>query len=459
MDGRALTERYLAEIAKHGLTAGELLPREACSDLLWDGSSGQCSPIPAFIGRDELTLLRSDLAHLHDALESLPDTMFGGDFAAFARAVGMTEEQVGFAVRTQAGRPLTRFARADLYADSTGWKLLEYNIGTAIGCMEQSHHVEAAMRHPLLADFAAERKLGYVDTMVEYLATMLVETGHGAGARPVVGFVDWPSEYVGLQRLGIEMAIELNNRVYGVDSVCGDLDDVECRDGRVFLRGRAVDVVYRIFMLQHVTEPGGAELIEPLVAAAERGEVRMFAPIGCEVYAAKAALALLSDEANRPALTAQQQAAVDRLLPWTRTTRPGPVTCPDGAMVDLYEYALANRDELALKPTLLHGGTGVVLGWERTDEQWRVHLDGAMDGTFILQRRVRPLTNHMPGPDGELIEYIFNWGVFSVAANDRTPDGFGGVAIRCAPTAAGVGVVGRLSAAAGALFGGTLHEL
>lgn len=457
MGGRALAERYLAVVAEHGLTARELLPRHACSDLLWEGSAGKCAPVPAFLGRDEVARLQSDLTNLHDALESLPHKVFGGDFAAFARAVGLAPAQIEFAMRTQAGRPLTRFARADLYADATGFRLLEYNIGTQIGCMEQSHHVEALLRHPVLESFAAEHGLGYVDSMVEYLDTMLVETGHPRPAKPVVGFVDWPGEYVGIQKYGIEMSIDLNNRVYDVDSVCGHLGDVEYRDGRVWMHGRALDVVYRIFMLQHVLDEGGVELIEPLVAAAERGEVRIFAPIGCEAYAAKATLALLCDDQVRQTLTPEQQESVARLIPWTRTTHLGKTTAPDGEHVDLLEFALANRSELALKPTLLHGGAGVVLGWECTDEQWREHLDGAMDGTFILQARIHPLVDHVPGPDGTVTEYVYNWGVFSVAPNERTPTGFGGVAIRSAP--AHVGMVGRLSVDPGALFGGALHEL
>jgi len=43
----------------------------------------------------------------------------------------------------------------------------------------------------------------------------------------------------------------------------------------------------------------------------------------------------------------------DRVLPWTRMMRPGPVTLEDGSTVDLMEYALANPGELMLKPALL----------------------------------------------------------------------------------------------------------
>ncbi|WP_026212661.1 hypothetical protein [Longispora albida] len=459
MSGQSLTQRYLAAVAERGLTAGELLPAEAYPSLLMTVSSGRCAPMPAFISHAELSQLHGDLTNMHAALESLPAKAFGGDFAAFARAVGLSPLQVEFAVRTQAGQPLTKFSRADFYADASGFKILEYNVGTQIGCLEQGLQVDGALRHPLLAEFAAANNLGHVDTIAEQITTMLAETGTPRAGRPVIGLVDWPGEFTGVQQQAIRESAEHHTATLGVESLAGHLGELEYHDGRVWLHGRPLDVIYRIFMLQHVNEPEGPALMEPLIAAAERGEVKIFAPIGCEAFAAKAALALLSDEDNRKLFTAEERASLDRILPWTRITNPGQVTTPAGVKADLLEYALANREELALKPTLLHGGAGVVLGWERTDAEWREAVASSMDGGSILQHRVRPLHHAMPGPDGELIEYIFNWGIFSVAPNGWGANGYGGLAIRCAPVQANVGVVGRLSAAQGALFGGTMHEL
>ncbi|HEY0641702.1 MAG TPA: hypothetical protein VGD67_29085 [Pseudonocardiaceae bacterium] len=415
--------------------------------------------MPAFIGREELATTHADLRNLHDALESLPDVVFGGDLAAFGHAVGLSAEQVRLAVTSQAGRPLTRFTRADLYGTAAGFRLLEYNVGTQIGCMEQSAHVQAALTGPLLADFAAEHRLGYVDTMTEYLNTMFAEAGIARDAQPVVGFVDWPKSYWGAQREGIELSTEINNTVHGIDSVCGHVGELEYRGGRVWLHGRRLDIVYRIFMLEHVVEPGGLELIEPLVAAEARGEVVVHTPIGCEAFATKAALGLLSEHCDRRVFTPEQEASIGRILPWSRITNPGTVVTPDGDRADLLEYALAHREELALKATLQHGGWGITLGWEHSDDAWRDAVHRSMDGTFLLQQRIRPLTDAMPGPDGERVEYLFNWGMFTIAPTAEQPGGYGGTAIRCAPVAANVGVIGLLGAAPGALFAGTMHEL
>ena len=134
-------------------------------------------------------------------------------------------------------------------------------------------------------------------------------------------------------------------------------------NGRVRLRGRPVDIIFRIFLIEHLLEPEGPALMEPLIDATRRGQVAMFTPLDAELYGSKIPLAMLSDHANRHLFSPEQQAAFDRILPWTRVLRPGPVTLEDGRTVDLSDYAAGHQHDLVLKPALLHGGIGVLPGW------------------------------------------------------------------------------------------------
>jgi hypothetical protein len=130
--------------------------------------------------------------------------------------------------------------------------------------------------------------------------------------------------------------------------------------------------------------------------------------------------------------------------------RPGPVTLADGRRVDLTEYALAHRSDLAIKPTLLHGGTGVLLGWhpETTPDMWREQLTAAMNRPYILQQRIRPTVELFPGPDGTPTPWITAWGVFTVR------NGYGGVFARANSVESGVGVINLGS---GSSVGCALH--
>ena len=150
-----------------------------------------------------------------------------------------------------------------------------------------------------------------------------------------------------------------------------------------------------------------------MLRAAERGEVALFTPMAADLYGSKGALALLTDEQYRHCYRAEELAGLDRILAWTRMARRGPVTVA-GRQVDLFEHALADQQELVIKPTMMHGGAGLVPGWLTSADDWRQQLEAAMDGPYVLQRRVRPTAELFPTDDG-LQEWSLNWGAFLVA--------------------------------------------
>jgi hypothetical protein len=285
--------------------------------------------------------------------------------------------------------------------------------------------------------------------MREQVRTMFAESGCAPGSFPVVALTDWPSSYPTMAPYMRQFAARW--RELGLDAHPCHIGELEVRDGRVWLGDRPVDVISRMFLIEDLLEsPEAPGLMNPILDAAARGEVRIFTPMDSEVYASKGALAMLSDEQNRHLFDPDELASLDRLLPWTRMVRPGPVTLEDGRRVDLVEYTLAHRDDLVIKPTLLHGGNGVLLGWheDTTEEVWRRQVSEALDGPYIVQRRIRPVPELFPGPDGTPVPWVVAWGVFTVS------DGYGGVFARANTVDSGVAVINLGS---GSSVGCALH--
>ncbi|HZR51023.1 MAG TPA: hypothetical protein VFB06_16085, partial [Streptosporangiaceae bacterium] len=142
------------------------------------------------------------------------------------------------------------------------------------------------------------------------------------------------------------------------------------------------------------------------------------------------------DDANRHLFTAAELASIDRIVPWTRLVRPGPVTTPDGSRADLLDYAMAQQNELVLKPSLGREGIGVVLGWEQSPEQWRMLITSVADPWYVIQQRVRPELELFPDEDGELIPWIPVWGLFTGSP------GYGGIYVR-AVIDSGTGIINQ----------------
>jgi hypothetical protein len=421
MNRTTLTALYLDEVKRSGLPVSHLVGSQAGSKLLNVFYSGRYLARPLFLGQDERDQLEKDLINLRSALVSLPDRLYGGDQAEFARAVGMTEAQISAIQRTR-GTTVTSLSRSDMYVDETGFRLLELNMGSALGGMDNADMAASLLEHPMLAEFAEEHRLEYIDTMREEVKTILTETGFEPGESPTMVMTDWPSSYDFLEPYLCEYAVRLS--ALGLDAHAAHIGQLEVRDGRVWLGELPVDIIYRVFTLEELMEsPEAPALMDPILDAVARSEVKLFTPMDAEMFASKGALAILSDERNRAVFDAEELASLDRILPWTRMVRRGPVTLPGGERRELADYAIANQAELILKPVLLHGGQGVLPGWTASPGQWRQQLTAAMDSPYVLQRRIHPLTEPFPADDG-LRPWALSLSVFNGAP------GFSGLYVR-----------------------------
>jgi hypothetical protein len=420
MPHNELTGLYLKEAAQRGIAPGDL-PAAAGRelDLVATSFRGRCLTRPVFLEQAELGQLTADLENLYGALTALPGRLFCGDLGAFAGAVGLTGEQVGAVLMARTAPP-TRMVRADLYREAAGFRLMELNIGSTVGGGDNAMVNRAMLTNPGLAGFVRAHSLAYTDTLAEIANTIMAESGISARDGSLVAAVDWPPAADRFNAVLQTSANEL--ATLGIDFVPCHLRNLSLHDQRVWLGDRPVDVIYRLFMIEDLLHPDGPALINPVLQAAERGEVKIFTPMHSQLYSSKGALALLSDEANRPLCTKAELASLDRLLPWTRMLRAGPVTV-DGDRVDLLGYALGHREDLILKPTSMHGGLGIVAGWQTDQAEWDRQLRELMDQPYILQRRVRPEPEPFPGADG-LEPWVLTWGAYLCTR------GYGGMWVR-----------------------------
>ena len=443
MTRAALTASYLDAVRRRGASAAELVGdlAESQAVLLNSFYPGiQYLSRPLFVGHQEASQLHADVETVRSVLVSLPDRLYEGDFTAFAQDAGAEGYEITDVAACRS-IPVSPQARADLYESATGFRLMEFNMGSALGGMENADLCRAMLRHPLLTEFAAVHRLGYVDTMREQVTNLRTATGFGPGSAPVIAVTDWPSSYG--RRLGPYMhKLALRWREFGLDAHACHIGELDVRGGRVWLAGRAVDVISRMFLLEYLLEPGAAELMDPVLGAVARGEVAMFTPLDSELFGSKAALAMISDQRNRHLFSPAELASIDRILPWTRTVRPGPVTLEDGQRADLFDYALSHAGDLVLKPTLRYGGQDVLPGWHHQTSPglWRDRLEKALDGPFVIQRRIRPVPELFPD-GGDAVPWIIAWGVYTGAR------GFGGIITRAGTVESGLAVLNVSSGA------------
>ncbi|GAA1989620.1 hypothetical protein [Kitasatospora viridis] len=450
-----LGHAYGEQLAQHPLT-GSQHPAAAARDsaTLTLAYQDRFLNGPAFLGEGERRTVVADLQTVYRLLRSLPERVFGGSTTALAAAVGLDPGQSALITRSARTGTLLPLGRADLYHDGAGFKLLEFNLTSALGGFENADINRAMLAYPPLAEFVHRHGLRYQDTLGHMVRTMRAEcAAHVPADRPpVVAVVDTVDNFAVVgPRLRV-FAAKLAD--HGAEGIACDLGELSYPNGRPTVGGRAVDVVFRYFLPEDLTDPVATAQLEPLLLAVERGRVGLFSRLDAELYGNKGTLAILSDERHRDLFDAAELACVDRLLPWTRYVRPR-LTAPDGARVDTLAHALAHRHELILKPTLLHGGHGITAGWESDPAAWEREVAAAMDGPFVLQHRVRPAAEPFPDGAGGLQELFLNWGLYVGArgAGDDGDDGYAGGFVRASADPA----VGVVSVGSGAAVGCVFH--
>ncbi|MFD9498281.1 hypothetical protein [Streptomyces sp. NPDC060035] len=173
-----------------------------------------------------------------------------------------------------------------------------------------------------------------------------------------------------------------SGRRHGMDTVACLMDHLETDEhGVLLLDGQRVDAVFRLFL--SFDQPA-SEGLDALIRAVRAGQVRMHTSEATWLLSDKTTMAWLW--ADKESLPEADRLLIERHLPWTALF---PAPGPEGD--ELLRHALTHRAELVLKPSGGYGGTGVVLGPDVCDEEWRDALERAeREGHHILQRHVTP---------------------------------------------------------------------
>ncbi|MBB5954639.1 hypothetical protein FHS29_001209 [Saccharothrix tamanrassetensis] len=349
-------------------------------------------PRPFFLERSVAERVAEDIRQLFDLLVSLPARLFDGSLARFAGALGIPPAQVAL---LSAERPPFH-GRADIYRVGDGFRLLEFNSGSQLGGRDLGDLARAIHEVPELQGFVRRHGLTFVHPVEELLRAV------GSGT---VAFLEAGGM---LRKFGKGFAsLKESCARLGVDVLLGELEDLTERNGYLHLDGTRLDTVVRFFSLDNAVGHTDA------FVKATRTEV--FTPLTSFLYGNKSTLALLSR--HRDGLEDHERALVDRLLPWTRGL--------DDVEPD---YAREHRENLILKVTDEFAGTGIHAGWLHDDRQWSELLDDRRGQPFVLQERVRPTLDTVPGDERP---WLTTWGWFV------TDEGFAGMSIRSMPDAAG----------------------
>ncbi len=186
-------------------------------------------------------------------------------------------------------------------------------------------------------------------------------------------------------------------RTRGMTVVICTPDELDFVGGKLYAKGEFVDFVYKRVLTTELLQRYGLD--HPMIDALRAGAVCIANPFTCKLLHKKASFAFVSDERNAHLFTAEEQAAVQLHIPWTRTVAERNTLDKHGARIDLLPWASHRRESLVLKPNDEYGGKGVLIGWETDQRTWDSALEAAIEDPAIIQERAEIAYEDFPRLD------------------------------------------------------------
>jgi hypothetical protein len=260
------------------------------------------------------------------------------------------------------------FCRLDALVsfDGPGWrdtmKIMETN-GIATGGI-----MYAPAAEELFMEIVAPLIAGDEDELLRHARSL------GTNGPPTLALVDDKSLYTFGGEFGRLTAFYEKQ---GYPTLYVDPQELEVdREGRLHAQGRQIDLCFRFLDLAEFVEleARGHDLTGVRTAFSQN---RMVPSVGGDLQH-KSVLELFTNPDFAPLFSSEQRRVFLEHVLWTRLLFERRTTLPDGATVDLAEYARTHQSNLVLKPNCGSGGEGVVVGDYVSPSLWQDALEKAL---------------------------------------------------------------------------------
>ncbi|MGC5663892.1 hypothetical protein ACN261_26290 [Micromonospora sp. WMMD723] len=256
-------------------------------------------------------------------------------------------------------------------------RIVEYNIDSSLG---GGFDADTVVRRYA----ALYREQGILDGLPVRPAPSLLDQRFVAirdglslpdGAR-VALLLDFDADYPGLETpddfIKILSPLVDQARRFGIDLVIAPVSTATLDDAkRLVVGGAPVDALFRLFVPNRVTPSSG---LDAVAGALHAGTLPMFVSTAAWLLGNKINFAWLYEDLDL--LSADDQALIRRYVPHTVAFTAAEL-----------DRALADRENLVVKPADGSAGHGVLIGREMGDAEWAEGLRAALDrGGDILQR-------------------------------------------------------------------------
>lgn len=352
----------------------------------------ECSYPPIFFEPESLRSIMDASRKLLSIVASLPRRLFNMDLQAMLAFQGIDPAHRDFLLSIATPKYLewaTHFCRPDVLLCEDGFKIVEFNISTAIGglglCDREAREFTSSPYYEYLRQVGVKVESENMMAVWGNALRQLIGAPKSAEKKPVFfeALAD-PEELRAPYPFHAEFVRLIAEQGFEVKT--GLIQQLEIRDTGVYFDGAPVDLIYSMFTYREVIALDiDRQIFLDLIAADAAKMVDFVMPPVGTLFGNKANLALLTSPEYAHMFSAEERKLIDRHIPLTYVFKR-----------DLLEEAISQQETYVLKPTSDFGGAQVCIGSALSPEQWKEALQAALDGSkiFVLQKLVTNIWNY-----------------------------------------------------------------
>lgn len=348
---------------------------------------------PHFVMESDWKMIKSTCEVVFGALQKVKDAAIGDD--SILDQLGVTEIERDLINIDPGYSHVSPTSRLDSFLTDEAYSYVELNGESPAGIAFADSATKIFESLPVMRKFSERYSLQGLEGRSKLLNVLLdCFTEFIGGSKPerapTIAIVD-------LDDLPTIKEFELFKEYFesnGFPALICSPRELEFKDQQLSCNGTPIDIVYKRLLVNEYLPIMDDQ--PDLLRAYRAGAVCMVNSFRGKLVHKKAIFAVLTNERYKHLFNADELAAIDKHIPWTRKF-VAENTENKGVSIDLVEWTRANSHKLVLKPNDDYGGAGIYIGWNASTAEWDDAISVALaNGDYLVQERVKTAKETFP---------------------------------------------------------------
>lgn len=344
---------------------------------------------PAIFTAEFIEYLKESTEFLLKMVFSIPERIFHNDYRRMINYQGYSEDDAHFLLSLCKPELLAQaklLARPDFLLTTQGLKVVEMNIASAIGGIAVTdRYIDNFYKTRLFDALMKEGfKISYhpvARNWADFLYSYSKNINNQSSSVVLMALIS--KDELNKNHYNSFVTAEVLHflRMNGFRTLVAPLEEIQFNDNDVYYNGTKIDIVLTSFIFIESRDSGLLHICNKLIESHLKGSISYFGGEITTIFDNKINLSILSSGEFSQKFSNEERRKIEDLVPYTYKLTEANI-----------KEAFLNQKKLVLKKCISFGGSDVVIGLNKTKEEWEAILINALSqkDSYILQELIEP---------------------------------------------------------------------